>query len=220
MGDIATNQWHANVYTKTFIDDKETGVASNDSAGVALINTTVRYRDGSLANDLVTDLTGTANFNETFPLFNWYVVETDTTRYKNTGTHTVYDAGGPADGSGLCGQQTSGFPLCGTSIIGKYLANTYETIPLPSDLFVPGSIYCKDADCTGNSISTSASSQNPTCKNTNGVTTCSTAVSTGRIDNPWLGQVEGWQGFSGQGNFIEFGKRLTLPKRTAASAAM
>ena len=49
-------------------------------------------------NLLVTDFTGTANFNETFPLFSWYVVETDVTRYKNTGTHVVYDAGGPADG--------------------------------------------------------------------------------------------------------------------------
>jgi len=28
-----------------------------------------------------------------FPLFSWYVIETDTTRYKNTGTHVVYDAG-------------------------------------------------------------------------------------------------------------------------------
>jgi len=46
-----------------------------------------------------------ANFNEEFPLFNWYVVETDTTRYKNTGIHTVYDSGGPADGTTSCGQR-------------------------------------------------------------------------------------------------------------------
>ncbi len=210
MGDIATNQWQANVYTKTFIDPNETGVASSSSPGVALVNTTVRYRDGSLSNNLGTDFTGTANFNEEFPLFNWYVVETDITRYKNTGTHTVYDAGGPADNSGLCGDGTN-FPKCGSSTIGANLANTYEATPLPSDLFVPGSIYCKDADCTGNSISNSASSQNPTCTNTSGVTTCSAPVSTGRIDNPWMGQVEGWQGYSGQGNFIEFGKAPYSP---------
>ena len=138
------------------------------------------------------------------------MVETDITRYKNTGTHTVYDAGGPADNSGLCGDGTN-YPKCGSSTIGANLANTYEATPLPSDLFVPGSIYCKDADCTGNSISNSASSQNPTCTNTSGVTTCSAPVSTGRIDNPWMGQVEGWQGYSGQGNFIEFGKAPYSP---------
>ncbi|HEX4066537.1 MAG TPA: choice-of-anchor D domain-containing protein [Acidobacteriaceae bacterium] len=215
MGDIATNQWQANVYTRTFIDPNGTGVASQDSPGVGLVNTTVRYRDGSLANNLGTDFNGVANFNETFPLFNWYVVETDTTRYKNSGTHTVYDAGGPADGSGMCGTGGSNsFPKCGGSTIGKNLANTFETNPLPSDLFVPGSIYCTDADCTA-AVSAGGISAgtklNPTCTSANGTTTCSTPVSTGRIDNPWLGQVEGWQGFSGQGNFVEFGKMPYAP---------
>jgi hypothetical protein len=37
------------------------------------------------------------------------------------------------------------------------------------------------------------------------VTTCSTQLSSGRIDPPWVG-VEGWQGFPGQNNFLEFGK--------------
>jgi hypothetical protein len=224
MGDIATSQWQADVNTRTFMDSTTpTGVALSDSPGVALVNTTVRYRDGSLANNLGTDFNGVANFNETFPLFNWYAVETDTTRYKNSGTHTVYDAGGPADGStdpkgnSLCG---SGFPLCGSSTIGKYLANTYEANPLPSNLFVPGSVYCADADCSteltkgGISGFESGTFKNPTCTNTSGTTTCSSAVSTGRIDNPWFGQVEGWQGFSGQGNFIEFGKMPYAPGET------
>jgi len=39
-----------------------------------------------------------------------------------------------------------------------------------------------------------------------GAITCSTALSTGRVDPPWAGGVEGWQGFAGQNNFIEFGK--------------
>ena len=199
MGDIATNQWQANVYTKTFIDPDFTGVATKDSPGVALVNTTVRYRDGSMSNNLGTDFTGTANFNEEFPLFNWYVVETDTTRYKNTGTHTVYDSGGPADGSASCGQ--SGYPACGTSIIGKYLANTSEPNPLPADLSVPGAVYCSDADCSGASISSGPVASKP-------------GVSTGRIDNPWFGGVEGWQGYSGQGNFIEFGKAPYAPNET------
>src|SRR6202035_924770 len=132
------------VYTRTFIDKTGTGVSNTDDPGIPLINTAVRYRDGSLANNLVTDMSGTANFNETFPLFNWYVIEADTTRYKNTGTHTVYDAGGPADGASACGQP--GSPACGTSTIAHLMANTNETTPLPANLSVPGSVYCSVAD--------------------------------------------------------------------------
>jgi hypothetical protein len=196
LGEIAINQWQANVFTRTFIDDNKDGVSQAGEAGIPLINTTVRYRDGSMANNLVTDFNGTANFNETFPLFNWYVVETDTTRYKTTGIHTVYDAGGPADGTTACGQ--TGYPACGGSVIGKNLANTYENYPLPPNLSVPGAVYCSNADCTGLSIQ-------------NGPV-ASGANSTGRIDPPWAGNgVEGWQGFSGQNNFIEFGKEPYAP---------
>ncbi len=103
MGDIASTQWQANLYTRTFIDENKDGISTSDEAGIPFANVAVRLRDGSLENLLVTDFTGTANFNETFPLFSWYTVETDVTRYKNTGTHVVYDVGGPADGSASCG---------------------------------------------------------------------------------------------------------------------
>jgi len=203
MGDIAENQWQANVYTRTFVDDDKDGLPEKDEGGIPFINTTVRYRDGSLSNNLVTDLTGTANFNEEFPLFNWYVVETDTTRYKNTGIHTVYDSGGPADGTSSCGQTAPGYPNCGTGTGGvdpyNFLANTAEPNPLPSDLSVPGAVYCPNADCSGLSILSAMSSA------TTPAYPSGPGVSTGRIDPPWVG-VEGWQGYSGQNNFIEFGK--------------
>ncbi|HEY2684752.1 MAG TPA: choice-of-anchor D domain-containing protein [Steroidobacteraceae bacterium] len=217
LGDIATNQWQANVYTKTFIDDDESGVGT-DKDGIPLIDVAVRYRDGSLANNLGTDFGGIANFNETFPLFNWYVVETDVTRYKNTGTHSVYDSGGPADGTTACGPgtpgaatTTSGYPPCGNSTIGHYLANTAETVSVPRDLRVPGAVYCAGADCSGKSVMDgAASSADPsTCTpNTNGDGgyTCSNILSTGRIDPPWFAGTEGYQGFSGENNFLEFGK--------------
>ncbi len=215
LGDVALNQWQMNVYTKTFIDTPETGVLTDVAGtaslpaapkpGIPLIPVSVRYRDGSLANNLLTDFTGTANFNETFPLFNWYVVESDVTRYKNTGTHTVYDAGGPADGSASCGDGTS-FPACGKSTIGSFLANTNELWPVPTDLRVPGSKYCLNADCfagdPGFTTPTGTAYFNVGATTTTAVTT----GSTGRVDNPWLGGVEGVQGFSGQNNFIEFGK--------------
>ena len=48
---------------------------SPNEIGVPLIYTMIQYRDGHNANALTTDFNGVANFNETFPLFNWYVVE-------------------------------------------------------------------------------------------------------------------------------------------------
>ena len=209
MGDISTTQWQANLYTRTFIDDTKDGISQSDESGIPFANVAVRLRDGSLENLLVTDFTGTANFNETFPLFSWYTVETDVTRYKNTGTHVVYDVGGPADGSAACG--TTGYPPCGNSTIGHLLASTAEIVSVPTNLRVPGSVYCANADCTGKSIQLGSGTSDPpsVCTTSTAnppITSCSTQLSSGRIDNPWTGGVEGWQGFPGQNNFIEFGK--------------
>src|SRR6516164_1264518 len=96
LGQIATNQWQANIYTNTFFDQNKNGVRDPGEAGLALVATNIRFRDGSYSNFNNTDLDGNAGFNEVFPLFSWYVIETDDTLYNNTGTHVVYDAGGPA----------------------------------------------------------------------------------------------------------------------------
>ncbi len=211
LGDVAEQQWQQNVYTRTFIDDNKDGVSQATEAGIPFVSTTVRFRDGSLANNGLTDFTGAVPFNETFPLFNWYVVETDTTRYKTTGIHTVYDMGGPADGSASCG--VTGYPPCGSSVIGKFLANTAETVSLPTNLRVPGAVYCANADCTGYSVANGPGSSAPpsSCTTSStGAITCSNVLSTGRIDAPWV-PAEGWQAFIGQNNFIEFGKAPYVP---------
>ncbi len=200
MGMVGVQQWQSDVYTRTCIDDNKDGICESTEAGIPLLNTTVRYRDGERANLSVTDFNGTANFNETFPLFNWYAVEADTTRYKTTGIHTVYDAGGPADGSPDCGSASNGNAKCGTSTAYNFLANTYEQTPLPAGLSVPGAIYCSSADCTGFSIANSG-------------TPSSQGHSTGRIDPPWV-TAEGWTGEIGEGNFIEFGKAPYAPGET------
>jgi hypothetical protein len=204
MGDIAMNQWQANIYTTTFFDANRNGVRDPGESGLALVATNNRFRDGSFSNFNNTDLDGNAGFNEIFPLFSWYVIETDSTRYKNTGTHVVYDAGGPADGACPSG---SGAPLCGNSAIAQFYANTAEIVSVPLAERVPGAVYCATADCTGRSIGGSSDPPSVcTINPTTGNTTCSTRLSTGRIDPPWV-VAEGWQGFSGQNNFIEFGKR-------------
>ena len=137
MGQIAINQWQANIYTTTYFDTNGNGVRDPGEEGLTFVSTNNRFRDGSFSNFNSTDLDGYAGFNEVFPLFSWYVVETDTTRYKNTGTHVVYDAGGPADGT--CASSPT---QCGSSNIAHFMANTAEpsAVSLPTTLRVPGAL--------------------------------------------------------------------------------
>jgi len=193
MGNLGVQQWQSNVYTRLFVDDNKNGIRDPGEIGVPQVYTRVKYRDGHNANTLLTDPDGVANFNETFPLFNWYVVEPDLGRYKRTGTHTVYDAGGPADGSTDCG--ATGVRPCGTSTAYNFLANTYESLPLPADLRVPGAVYCAAADCAAEAAAFAAGTP----------TSASTVVhSTGRLDPPWVNS-EGWSGLTSHGDWIEFG---------------
>ncbi len=173
MHDVPIQQWRTNINTRTYLDQDGNGVSGDTEPGLPLVATNIRYRDGSFANFNNTDLNGFAGFNEVFPYFNWVVLEADTTRYKQTGVHVVYDAGGPADGAGG-----------GSSTIADHLANTIETNHLPPALRVPGAVYCNDADCTSRGGD----------------------ASTGRIDPPWA-TTEAWQGFIGNNEFVEFGKK-------------
>ncbi|HKV81700.1 MAG TPA: choice-of-anchor D domain-containing protein [Candidatus Sulfotelmatobacter sp.] len=211
LGEIAAHQWQANIYTRSFIDTNGDGISTKDTTGVpctdtntppgcnanygndaepglTLVATNIRFRDGSFSNFNNTDLNGYAGFNEVFPLFNWYTIETDSTRYKTTGVHVVYDAGGPTDGFGG-----------GSSTIANALANTVETVSLPTNLRVPGAVYCNNADCIGSSIATG-----PVAGGSSGP---ASGLSTGRIDPPTPYGSYGWQGFSGQNSFLEFGKK-------------
>ena len=121
------------------------------SLGLTFVPTNIRYRDGSYSNFNTTDLDGFAGFNEVFPIFNWYVVETDATRYKNTGTHVVYDAGGPVDGSASLRQaRHSGmreFHALPTTLPGPW-----KIIRFPPICGFRVSVYCDNADCNGFSI--------------------------------------------------------------------
>jgi hypothetical protein len=213
--EIPVQQWHTNLYTRTFFDTDGNGVSNLDLSGtpctapntpagcnpnygsstepgLALVPVNNRFRDGSYSNFNSTDLNGFAGFNEIFPLFNWYVLEADTTRYKQTGVHVVYDAGGPVDGNGGGPNQTA-------SNVAANLANTAETFHLPTTLRFPGSVYCGNADCTdipsGIKAGAASSAPNP---------------STGRIDPPWV-TTEAWQGFIGENEIIEFGKKPFAP---------
>ena len=72
---------------------------------------TVRYRNGAPSNATLTDSNGNGLLVELFPLFNWYVAEADTTRFKQTGVHIVVDGGGKPDTTGAgAGLWTSTYP--------------------------------------------------------------------------------------------------------------
>jgi hypothetical protein len=184
-GGLAVQQWHTNVATSEFYDTNGNGVRDSNEQGLALAPINIRFRDGSYSNFNNTDLNGFATYNEIFPLFNWYVIETDTTRFKQTGVHVVYDGGGLADG-------TPGAP--NKSSIASLFASTVENNTLPPSLRFPGTVYCGKADCNdisgGIQAGPGASSPKP---------------STGRIDPPWV-TTEGFQSFIGQYQFLEFGK--------------
>jgi hypothetical protein len=93
-------------------------------------------------------------------------------------------------------------PTCSTSaLITRNLASSVEPIPLPQDLWLPGSVYCATADCSTESIQ-----QGKYYKGAGGNPgTWTSPASTGRIDPPYV-ETYGWQSFSGQGMWLEFGK--------------
>src|SRR5256886_486756 len=108
------------------------------------------------------------------------VVKRETMCYNNPGTLVANDRGAPADGT--CNSTTA---PCGPSTTNEaFLANTAEENSVPAALRVPGARYCANPDCPAGD---------------------SAGGSTGRVDPAWVTS-EGWQGFSGQNSFIDFGK--------------
>ena len=183
-------QWRTNLYTRTYIDTSGDGVSQETEPGLALVNTNIRYRDGSIGFFNNTDLNGYAGFNEVFPYMNWLVVDTTQTRFKPTWTHVVYDAGGPVDcttDTSILGGATA--PPCST--VGGYIANTDVRVKLPDELRVPGAKYCDDADCTGGTFG---------------------GASTGILfPAQTFSNSIGWQGLLGQNTFIDFGVKPFKP---------
>ena len=99
MHEVPAFSWFTRIETSTFMDDDGTH-KPDKNPGVGQVPTTIRFRDGSFSNKLVTDSGGNATFDELFPLFNWYVLESDTTRFKGSAVHVVVDGGGQPDQTG------------------------------------------------------------------------------------------------------------------------
>ncbi len=138
VGDIPVFTWFTRIEQSAYIDTDLNGVRGADEPGVSQIPMNVRFRDGSIASFLTTDSSGSVTANELFPLFNWYVVESDTTRYTGTGVHTVYDSGGKPDTGPISVTDLNNNPVA-RDFSG--VLNSTETVSLPSALQVPGAKY-------------------------------------------------------------------------------
>ena len=200
--------WQTHIWTSTYMDLGGLGapVVKADgsldpafSPGLIQVPTRIRMRNGRFNNTSFTDASGHNAFNETFPLFSWYVVESDTTRFRSTGTHVVYDAGGQIDGPTPMGNGK-------TTPYGGILSST-ERFSVPVNLRVPGAVYCavNDPQC--------ALTHFANLPNGNTATAPTTGLSTGRID-PGNVPAEGLQGFISQTQIIDFGKQPYLPGET------
>ena len=187
IGTYPVFTWQQAAWTNTYMDLNQNGIQDLGEPGLIQIPARVRLRNGRFANTIFTDINGRANFNETTPLLNWYTIESDTTRFKSTGVHVVYDAGGPPDPTG---------PYAA-------IAHTTDTFsPLTGNLRYPGSVYCAagDAACTSSNYSgfTNTTGGGP-------------GGSTGRID-PGSVEVEGWNGIpAGEIASLDWGKTPYLP---------
>ena len=215
---VTATQWRTNIYTRTYLDTNNNGVPDRDAAGndleggIPLLPIAIRYRDGSIGFKNQTDLNGYATYNEVFPFMNWLVVEPDTTRFKQTSQHVVYDAGGPDD---CTVEWKANNPGLACSVTAAHLAGTVETNSLPVELRVPGAVYCPDADCSKatDSFLNSAYVLGTVPTYTGGGSAAApTGLSSGRIDPPW--RTEGWQGLLGQHSFIDFGMKPFQPGET------
>jgi hypothetical protein len=222
--DSPTFSWQTHIWSNAFMDLNGNGIQDDPvlEPGLIQVPIRIRMRNGRFNNTQFTDNTGHAHFNETFPLFSWYVTESDDTRFKNTGVHVVYDFGGQIDGpagtnclaaatnGGSSNQGNSAASPCGNgNPSGTYagILNSLEpaAVSLPTALQYPGSYYCQFGDCSElNGVpgfpAAGRASSGP-LPNYN---------STGRID-PGSVVSEGLQGFLSQTQILEWGKQPYSP---------
>jgi hypothetical protein len=132
FGDLPVLSWFQSVATRIYYDN------GKDNPGIVQAPVNVRFRDGQFAASQGTDVNGNALFKELFPLFNWYVMESDTTRFKGSKVGIINDAGGAVDPAGTTYGKTQGFSQ--DYLTGGVL-NSTEAYSLPTNLQVPGAKY-------------------------------------------------------------------------------
>jgi hypothetical protein len=207
--EFPTFTWQTHLWTNTYIDQNGNGIQDSNDPGLIQVPVRIRQVNGKPLNMEFSELDGTAAFDETFPAFAWYAVESDTTRFRSTGVHAVNDVGGQLDGPTTYGGNGA------TNSAYQALLNSNETFSLPPNLWYPGTIYCAagDPQCSKNNyVASGGASAAETCTPSAatvgaavGTTTC-TGLSSGRID-PSSVEVEGWQGGVSEFDILDWGKQ-------------
>ncbi len=94
LADVPVFDWFGHYQASAFFDVNQNGFRDPGEAGLPDQAMNLRFRDGSIYQTMLTDVTGMAKLNEVFPFFNWLVAEVDFLRYKATGATIVVDNGG------------------------------------------------------------------------------------------------------------------------------
>jgi len=95
LQEVPVFNWFHRLESRVFFDANNNGFRDAGEAGMPGQAINIRFRDGSVYQSQVTDMSGETSFNEVFPFFNWLVAEVDFARFKATGATVVVDAGGP-----------------------------------------------------------------------------------------------------------------------------
>ncbi len=133
MGNIPVFSWFTHVKASIYTDLNKNGVRDPGEPGISQIPVRIRFRDGSISNTLLTDPDGNAYFHELFPLFNWFVVESDDTRFKGSGVRIAVDGGGAVDSTGTyAGILSSNYPPYNNAGVGTG-GSTIRTDPAGTD---------------------------------------------------------------------------------------
>ena len=94
-GNIQPLSWFTQHDQNILLDD-----GTGKLKGIPSVLMSDRYRNGSMSNQTLTDVNGNGILVELFPLFNWYVSESDTTRFKQKQVNITVDGGGVVDATG------------------------------------------------------------------------------------------------------------------------
>ena len=216
-GHCDEQQWQANLYTRTFMDDPNIGkgwrMSQSSEAGIPFLNTASRFRDGSLANNLVTDFNGVGNFNENVSAIQ---LVCSRSRHHSLQKRPAYTRSttqaDPLTDRQLADKRATRHAAIPT--IGKFMANMAEQVSVPASLifaclarFIA---QMRTALASRSPMGLGAAAREQVPITIAGHILWPPPLSTGRIDPPWVA-AEGWQGFIGQNNFVEFGKTPYVP---------
>jgi uncharacterized repeat protein (TIGR01451 family) len=131
LANIPVLGWFTQFDQNIFMDTNKDGIYDANEKGISNVTMTTRYRDGGISNQTQTDSNGNGLLAEQFPLFNWYVTEADTTRFKQSGVTVIVDGGGPPDSSGdgkgiYSTQYATSTPLNPVSSVRQELPGAYS----------------------------------------------------------------------------------------------